>query len=435
MNSIDINDLYQVFLAHPVISTDSRAITKGCIFFALKGDNFNGNEYAAQALEKGAAFAVVDESRYVAGNHYLLADDTLKPLQKLARHHREQLTIPVIGITGSNGKTTTKELIRQVLSTTYRTYSTKGNLNNHIGVPLSILSITKNHELAVIEMGANHQGEIAMLCEIALPSYGIINNVGKAHLEGFGGFEGVKKGKGELYRFISKYNGVVFINSDNAHLREMADNAQVTDRITYGKEGTVYCRGELTQSQPTLHVKWQCGEKSGEVLSQLIGEYNFENILAAVCIGNYFSVPPEQINNAIEAYVPDNSRSQIVIKGNNKIILDAYNANPTSMAAALKNFALLPDKHKVLFLGDMAELGSESATEHQAIADILSEMLFDEVVLVGKNFNIVTLSKPHPCFLTSDEATAYAKERNYTHATILIKGSHSSKMEKVLEAF
>lgn len=433
MNAISIPDLYQIFLQNPRISTDSRNINPGCVFFALKGDNFNGNAYAMQALEKGASFAVIDEPAVATDSRCLLVDDVLSALQHLARHHREQLTIPVIAITGSNGKTTTKELLGAVLAARYRTFSTSGNLNNHIGVPLSLLSITKDHEMAVIEMGANHQKEIALLCELALPSHGIINNVGKAHLEGFGGFEGVKKGKGELYDFLAKYNGTVFINAGNTHLAEMAAKANVTEQITYGTSGKVYCKGELISSQPFLTVQWSCEERQGTIHSQLIGEYNFENILAAVCIGNYFMVDAEKINRAIESYVPDNSRSQVVLKGTNKIILDAYNANPTSMAAALKNFDALPDKHKIIFLGDMAELGNESEQEHQAIAGLLNNMQVDELILVGKHFSRVTITKVCQRFLTADEAAAYAKQKKITDTTLLIKGSRSSKMEKVFE--
>jgi len=431
---ISIPDLYTLFHQHPSISTDSRHIAPGSIFFALKGDNFNGNAYAKQALDKGAAYAVVDEAAYSDDDRCLLTEDVLTTLQQLANHHRRQLKIPVIGITGSNGKTTTKELLYAVLAEKYKTFATKGNLNNHIGVPLSILSITAEHEMAVIEMGANHRKEIEQLCGIALPNYGLITNVGKAHLEGFGGMEGVKKGKGELYDYISKSGGKIFLNGDNAILLEMAGTYGITNPIVYTTARESSCKGELLSSHPFLTVAWTCGKNHGEVHSQLIGAYNLENILAAICVGNYFDVDAQQVKHAIESYAPDNSRSQVVLKGDNKIILDAYNANPTSMAAALKNFSELRDTRKVVFLGEMAELGDESEREHQALADLLNAMQFDELVLVGKKFKAVKLAKKYECLDSSEEAAAYAKQKKYTHASILIKGSRSMKMEKVLEA-
>jgi len=431
---ISISELYNLYLKHPQISTDTRQITPGSIFFALKGDNFNGNKFAAQALEKGAAYAVIEDAAFRANERCLLTDNVLATLQNLARHHRQQLSIPVVGITGSNGKTTTKELIHAVLSGKYKTHATKGNLNNHIGVPLTLLSVQPEHEMAVIEMGANHQKEIEELCGIALPDYGLITNVGKAHLEGFGGEEGVRKGKGELYAYLAAHGGKVFLNGNNKVLEEMADHAGLAQRIVYGTSGDLYCRGRLLSSHPFLAVEWTCGKNHGEIHSRLIGAYNFENILSAICIGNYFEVDASQIKHAIENYIPDNSRSQVVIKGSNKIILDAYNANPTSMAAALRNFAELSDAKKIVFLGEMAELGSESKKEHQALADLLSSMQLDELVLVGKNFSEINLSKKYLRLENSEEAAAYAREKKFSDASILIKGSRSAKMEKVLEA-
>ncbi len=431
-----INELYSIFLKHPVVSTDSRTITKDCLFFALKGENFNGNSFAAEAIKQGASYSIVDEKKFAVNERCVFVEDVLQTLQQLANHHRKELQIPVIAITGSNGKTTTKELVRNVLAKKYKIHATKGNLNNHIGVPLTILSLTKGVEMAVIEMGANHLNEIKLLCEIAEPDYGIITNVGKAHLEGFGGFEGVMKGKGELFDFIVRENGIVFLNHDSVHLVSMADARKINNRITYGTTNKSNCIGELVSASPFLQMKWSYADKRGEVNSQLIGAYNFENILAAICIGNYFGVEEKQINNAIEEYVPDNSRSQVIIKGTNKIILDAYNANPTSVTAALKNFAAMNDKNKIVMLGEMAELGDESAVEHKAILTLIKELHFSKVYLAGKYFSQLTQEKNEfTCVESTEQLLALLKETNIQHSTILIKGSRSMKMEKTLEAF
>jgi UDP-N-acetylmuramoyl-tripeptide--D-alanyl-D-alanine ligase len=432
---MDIERLYSIYKENPVVSTDTRTIMKNCIFFALKGENFNGNSFAAAALESGASYAVVDEKKYVSGDRFILVDHVLEALQQLANHHRRQLQIPFIAITGSNGKTTTKELVRNVLSKKYRTHATKGNLNNHIGVPLTILSIAHDTEMAVIEMGANHQEEIKTLCKIAEPGYGIITNVGKAHLEGFGGFEGVKKGKAELYNFLAIKNGTVFLNQDNANLVDMADKRKISRRITYGATSGSNCTGVLMSSSPFVKAKWRYADKKGEVNTQLIGAYNFENILAAICIGNYFNVEENQIQKAIEEYIPDNSRSQVINRGTNKIILDAYNANPTSVAAALKNFASMNDGGKIVILGQMAELGDESEHEHRAILKLLSELGFSKVYLVGNHFTLPEKTETGFTFLeTTDQLVSRLKERDIHHSTILIKGSRSMKMEKVLDA-
>ena len=426
-------ELYAVYLKNPVVCTDSRAITKGCIFFALKGSNFNGNTFAASALQQGATIAVVDEAAFAINEQTLLVRDVLEALQQLANYHRKQFTIPFIGVTGSNGKTTTKELIRNVLSKKYQTHATKGNLNNHIGVPLTILSILKNVQMVIIEMGANHLNEINRLCEIAEPDFGIITNIGKAHLEGFGGIEGVKKGKGEMYDFLGKKNGAIFLNADNTLLVEMANTKKMGNRITYGSSHECNCRGHLQAAMPFVRIRWEYGERQSEVSSQLIGAYNFENILAAICIGNYFEVDEKQINLAIEEYVPDNSRSQIIRKGTNTIIMDAYNANPTSVAAALKNFNETSAKHKVIFLGDMAELGAESEKEHETIVNELKQMKMDELILIGKNFNRFIDQLPCRYFASSTEASGWMKSQQFNGSTILIKGSRSVNMEIILE--
>ena len=432
---MSIESLYSIYLKYPLICTDSRTIQKGCIFFALKGENFNGNLFAATALEQGASYAVIDEksSGKEGDKRFIVVENVLNALQKLANHHRRQLTIPFIAITGSNGKTTTKELVRNILSQKFRTHATKGNLNNHIGVPLTILSMSASTEIAVIEMGANHLLEIKTLCEIAEPDYGIITNIGKAHLEGFGGFEGVKKGKGELYDFMAIKNKTIFLNADNVHLIEMANERRIGTRITYGASHECNCRGHLQTATPFVKIRWEYEEQKSEVSSQLIGLYNYENILAAICIGSYFGVEPKLVNNAIEEYVPDNSRSQVIQKGSNTIILDAYNANPTSVAAALRHFNGTDAKRKIIFLGDMAELGADSVKEHAAIIELLKQVKADEVVLVGNNFKPFADQLDCHYFDSSIAAADWLTSHKFENSAILIKGSRSMKMEKVLE--
>ena len=434
VNMVSIEDLYKIFKSHPIICTDSRNILPGCIFFALKGPAFNGNTFSEMALSKSAAYSVIDEKSFQKNSQYLLVDDVLETLQLLANFHRHQLKIPFLAITGSNGKTTSKELIKNVLSKKYRTVATKGNLNNHIGVPLTILSITADTEFAVIEMGANHQNEIDSYCRIAEPDYGLITNVGKAHLEGFGGFEGVKKGKGELYSWISNHGKGIFLNGNSNDLVAMAKEFKFTQTILYGTGQEFYCIGELESEHPFLKINWKCGNKNGIINSQLIGKYNFENILSAICIGNFFDVNSDDINDAIERYIPDNSRSQIIKKKSNTIILDAYNANPTSMVAALDNFKNISAQHKIVFLGEMAELGVESLAEHQKIATILAGESYDKIILVGENFKNFSDKIKGLYFDDSEKATSWFKENPIEDSYILIKGSRSSKMEKIMEA-
>lgn len=429
-----MNSLYEVFKKHPLVCTDTRSVIPGCIFFALKGPSFNGNAFAEKALETGAVCAVIDEPQYKKDERFILVDDVLVALQQLANHHRKQLTIPVLAITGSNGKTTTKELIRNVLSKKFNTLATKGNLNNHIGVPLTILSITSETEFAVIEMGANHLKEIESYCKIAEPDYGLITNVGKAHLEGFGGFEGVKKGKGELYEWIKKKGKGVFLNNDNALLVSMAGTFKIPQVIRYGTGDSFYCSGNLLGERPFLTIQWKSEGRLGQINSQLTGAYNFENILSAICVGNYFGVSAAEIKDAIESYSPDNSRSQLVKKGSNTIILDAYNANPTSMEAALTNFGKLEIKNRVVFLGDMAELGEESDAEHKRITGMLRKAHYDKVILVGKNFGKFKEELDCVYFDDSEKAASWVKEHPLINSTILIKGSRSTKMERVFEA-
>ena len=400
----------------------------------MKGPTFNGNAFAENALSKGAVYAVIDEAIYEKDSRFILVDDALKALQNLANYYRHQCEIPFLAITGSNGKTTTKELVSRVLLQKYNTLATNGNLNNHIGVPLTLLSAKAETEFAVIEMGANHQKEIESYCNIAEPDFGLITNVGKAHLEGFGGFEGVKKGKGELYEWIADNGEAIFLNSDNAHLVSMVENFKIHKVITYGTKDNVYCKGKLIKEQPFLSVYWTCGEKSGTINSSIVGTYNFENILSAVCIGNYFGIDGDKICLAIESYQPDNSRSQLVKRGSNTIILDAYNANPTSMEAAINNFKNMPGENKIIFLGEMAELGDESEAEHLRIVEKLKECRFEKVFLVGKKFNPYKDTISCMFFEDSEKATEWVKSNPIKDSFILIKGSRSMQMEKVFVA-
>jgi UDP-N-acetylmuramoyl-tripeptide--D-alanyl-D-alanine ligase len=425
---MNIEELYQVYLQYPSVQTDTRKLKEGDLFFALKGPNFNGNRFAQQAIDAGAAYAIIDEKEFAIGDKTILVDDVLTALQQLAKHHRQQFSIPFIAITGSNGKTTTKELIHAVLSSSYITYTTEGNLNNHIGIPLTLLKVKSDAQMAVIEMGANHQKEIASYCEVALPDYGLITNCGKAHLEGFGGVEGVRKGKGELYDHLRNYRGTAFIMWDYDYLQDMSKG--IPHIYTYGTTDADIV-GEVMESDPFLKVRFTKGFE-GEVTTQLVGSYNLPNVLAAVALGIYFKVEPRKIKQALENYSPSNSRSQLVEKGTNKIILDAYNANPSSMKLAIENFARTKADNKILVLGAMAELGEESLQEHKSIIDEISKHQWHHVVLVGKNF--ADTAHPFLQLNSSAEASSWVKEQNFKNAYFLIKGSRSAQMEKVMEA-
>jgi UDP-N-acetylmuramoyl-tripeptide--D-alanyl-D-alanine ligase len=423
---MSLERIYKEYKAGAAICTDTRKITKGCIFFALKGPSFNGNSFALTALESGAGFAVVDDPSVTHPNA-ILVTDVLEFLQDLARHHRKTLLIPVIGITGSNGKTTTKELVSRVLAKRYNTYFTQGNLNNHIGVPLTLLSITEDHEAAVVEMGANHQKEIELLCSIALPSDVLITNVGKAHLEGFGGFEGVKKGKGEMYEYARKHHSLVFINAANEHLTEMLGDYHKT--FTYGMRNGTDVEGQLAEDSEFVSLRWK--NRNGEwhkLHSSLTGQYNAENILAAISVGIHFKVEPNAINEAIESYKPDNQRSQVLKTGNNTVVMDAYNANPTSMEAAIRNFRSHYNEPTAVFIGEMLELGDQSEKEHRSILSLITTLGFSEVILVGKNFCSVNDNR-YKCFENSEAAKEYILSRKFTGFNILVKGSRGSKME------
>ena len=420
--------LYKLFLTNSSIKTDTRKLNKGDIFFALSGPNFNGNQFAEKALEIGASYAIVDEDLNVESEKIIKVTNTLEALQQLAKHHREQLNIPVIAITGSNGKTTTKELVFAVLSSHYISYTTQGNLNNHIGVPLTLLSIRKDAQLAIIEMGANHQKEIEGYCQYTLPTHGIITNCGKAHLEGFGGIEGVRKGKGELYDFLRANNGTVFINWDYDYLQKMS--AGIGNIIKYGTtEGDI--TGIILSSDPFLKVSIKNSEELASISTQLVGDYNLPNVLCAVTLGKYFNVPDAKIKNAIENYLPTNSRSQLIKKDSNSIILDAYNANPTSMKAAIENFANLEADKKVILIGGMMELGEESIAEHRGIANLISKYNWERVVLVGGDFN--KIKHPFLYFNSSVDAKEWFDTQHFTNTHFLIKGSRSMQMEKIIQ--
>jgi len=422
-----IEQLYQLYLQYPSVETDTRKLKKGDIFFALKGPSFNGNAFAQKALEAGAAYAVVDEAAFAINEKIILVEDALTTLQSLAKHHREQFDIPFIAITGSNGKTTTKELVNAVLCASYITYTTEGNLNNHIGVPLTILKIKKDAAMAVIEMGANHQQEITGYCDYTKPTHGIITNAGKAHLEGFGGEEGVKKGKGELYDYLRKTNGTAFVMWDYDYLRQMSEGIQ--NIFTYGTINADIT-GEAVKSEPFLDVQFTKGIKE-TIHTQLVGDYNLPNVLCAAAVGEYFGIPGELIKAAIEAYAPSNSRSQLIQKDTNTIILDAYNANPSSMKAAIENFVKLPATDKILMLGGMAELGNDSIAEHKKIIDLIKQHSWKAVVLTGGDF--MKIEHPYLRFENALATANWFRQQHLQQATILIKGSRSMQMEKVLQ--
>lgn len=424
-----IEELYTLYKKFPSIQTDTRKLEKDDLFFALKGENFNGNKFARQAIDKGAAYAIVDEQ--IEGNNsekIILVEDALKSLQQLAKYHREQFTTPFLAITGSNGKTTTKELIHAVLSSTFKTYTTEGNLNNHIGIPLTILKVKKDADIAVIEMGANHLKEIEEYCKYTLPTHGIITNCGKAHLEGFGSIEGVRKAKGELYDFLKSNHGIAFVMWDYEYLRDMSKG--IPEVISYGTKDA-FIKGSLNQSDPFLSVSVNGGISIKDISTKLTGDYNLPNVLAAVTVGNYFGVPAEKIKTAIENYLPSNSRSQLIELNSNKIILDAYNANPTSMKAAIENIAKFNAKDKILILGAMAELGAASLEEHKNIISLIKKFTWKDVVLVGGDF--LKVDHPFHSFENSIQASEWYRDQDFHDAYILIKGSRSMRMEKVLD--
>jgi len=422
--------IYQLFSTHTVISTDSRKVEPNSLFFALKGENFNGNQFAEMAIEKGAAFAIIDEVAYQKQNKTILVPNVLQALKDLANYHRKKLGIPILGITGTNGKTTTKELVSAVLSQKMNVSFTQGNLNNHIGVPLTLLKMNNKTEFGVVEMGANHPGEIAELCKIAEPDYGIITNIGKAHLEGFGSFEGVIKTKSELYQFIKQKNGTIFYNIENPILSELG--ADIEKKISYGTKNADFT-GELLTSPPYVHIKANLKKGMLYLNSNLTGDYNFENIMAAACIGNYFGVDPLKIHEALKNYQPQNNRSQLIQRGNLKIIMDAYNANPTSMQASIKSFMSTNYGNIFLILGDMLELGEYAITEHTAILELLKNFPHCTVYTVGKSFSAVASNYNCTSFANIGELCTFIEQSPINKGNLLIKGSRGIQLEKVLD--
>jgi UDP-N-acetylmuramoyl-tripeptide--D-alanyl-D-alanine ligase len=416
---MDIKEIYALFQQQSTICTDSRKITKGAIFISLKGDNFNGNKYALKAISEGCSYAIVDEKEYDVHQNTILVNNALKTLQDLATYHRNQLNIPLIGITGSNGKTTSKELINAILNSELSCYATKGNLNNHIGVPLSVLEINKKHKIAIIEMGANHQKEIEFLCNIAQPTYGVITNIGSAHLEGFGSIQGVIDTKKELYEFIKYNKGHLFVNAGDELLLSLSKGIS---QITYGTSGDIF--GLITEITPLLSIKY-----NNEIInSHLIGDFQFDNILLAICIGNYFNVSNENIKKSIENYIPTNNRSQLVKTKKNTLILDAYNANPSSMKAMLSSFADQQYKNKLCILGDMLELGGESNKEHLDIIKLINQLELD-CIFVGEIFHSLTNNS----FKNKQELVKYIQGNNIHKRTILLKGSRGIGLEQLIK--
>lgn len=427
---MNIASLYTIFREYPSITTDSRNIPPQSIFFALKGANFNGNTFAGEALQKGAAYAIIDEPEFAVDDRLILVDDVLTCLQQLARHHRDQLKLPILAITGTNGKTTTKELIAAVLAKKYKVNFTQGNLNNHIGVPLTLLSMNLETEFGVVEMGANHPGEIKTLCEIANPDFGIITNIGKAHLEGFGSFEGVIKTKSEMYDFLRDKGCKCFLNADNPLLVQQAEGLR---QISYGTSTSHFMPGELASTDNYLVVKALFNKGWLYLKSKLVGDYNFENLLAAACVGKYFEVDPLKIQEALAEYIPANNRSQLIRKEKNTIIMDAYNANPTSMMAALTNFSSIKNDNKCVILGDMLELGEVSEEEHQKIVTYIENQNFSDVFLIGPQFKNTQDRTEKKKFEHVELLSNYLKTQPIENKLVLIKGSRGIHLEKILE--
>lgn len=425
---MSIIDLYDLFIHNPQITTDSRNCPKGSIFFALKGDKFDGNQYAGKALASGCVYAIIDNPDYYIGERTILVDNVLKTLQQLAHHHRKVLGLPIIGITGTNGKTTTKELLGAVLSTKFNLLYTEGNFNNHIGVPLTLLRLTHDHEMAVIEMGASHPGDIKELVDIVHPNYGIITNVGRAHLEGFGSFEGVIRTKGELYDYIRRSKGKIFIKKENEYLQSIAKGIE---QITYGNGDDAFASGQVVSCDPFLVFNWKQQGKLHTVETHMIGSYNLDNVLAAVAVGRFFKIPAERISRAITAYEPTNNRSQFKKTGNNELIIDAYNANPSSMKVALDNFIAMPVQSKAIILGDMRELGPTSDELHAEVVEQIKKGQFDKVFLCGEHFSKV--GKEFSPFATTEAMVEELRKQPLKGYHILIKGSHSMGLEKLAD--
>lgn len=429
---MEIAELYKLYTEHPVVTTDSRDCPKGSIFFALKGESFDGNKFALSALGKGCAYAVVDEAEYATDRRCLLVDDVLTTFKELAREHRRHFTLPVVGITGTNGKTTTKELVSAVLGEKYKVMFTQGNFNNDVGVPKTLFRLQPDDEIAVVEMGASHPGDIKKLVEYVEPTCGMITNVGRAHLQGFGSFEGVKKTKGELYDFLADNDGLVFINADNEHLMEMAAERHIDRMVCYGNDEQCDVWGEVVSCAPFLKFRWRTEAQDWhEVQTHLIGSYNIDNMLAAISIGLHFDVNPQQVDHALENYIPSNNRSQLDVTEKNHLVVDAYNANPSSMAAAIENFRLMDVPSKMAILGQMGELGAVSHEEHLKVVAQLQAAGLSNVWLVGKEF--ADIDCPYRKFNDVEEVKAAIREEQPANHYILIKGSNSVKLYELPE--
>lgn len=424
-----IEKLHQLFLKFNVVSTDTRSISNGALFFALKGDNFNGNDFAKKALDSGASYCIIDEQQSQSNARFILVPDVLITLQELANFHRKYLNIPIIAITGSNGKTTTKELINSVLGQRYKTHATQGNYNNHIGVPLTLLQMDTSVDIGIVEMGANHIGEIANLCQISAPNYGYITNFGKAHLEGFGSAEGVVKGKCELYDYLKSNKGVVFINGDDKkQVQQIGDYKSVN---IFSKDNSSNIQVSMTSQTPFISFESQ----GCTMESQLVGIYNFSNAAAAIAMGCFFEVSLENIKKGIASYTPNNNRSQIIQKGSNTIILDAYNANPSSMEVALDNFNSMKSSLKIVILGDMFELGVHSKSEHQAVIDEVNSLNFSSAYYVGSHFfELASDSSKANFFKTTESFRNQLQSLVFKDALILIKGSRGMALESILDS-
>ena len=427
---MSIKELYRIFLDFPFITTDSRKVVKDSLFFALRGEQFDGNKYAGQALERGCSFAVVDDKDTIADDRYIFVNDTLETLQRLAEYHREQLDIKLIAITGSNGKTTTKELVTGILAKKFKLISTQGNLNNHIGVPLTLLQMKQDTQIAVIEMGANHCGEIAYLCKIAKPTYGLITNIGHAHIEGFGSYANIIEAKAELYEWIRKNNGIIFQNSENPVLHGISNTAD--NIISYGARVDNKNSLSVINADPTLEILWKYRKEEIVLNTNLFGTYNIENLIAAIAIGIYFGVEPYLIKNAIESYKPQNNRSQIKKTTENLLILDAYNANPTSIMASINDFLNISGLNKIMFLGDMYELGKESENEHKKIVEFIKDKNVLKIYLIGKDFSKAAGNTSFTCFDNIDECIKHIIANPIKTSTILLKGSRMMNLERLI---
>lgn len=427
-----IEQLYKIFLAHPQITTDSRVATKRGLFFALKGENFDGNKFAQKAIDNGCAFAIIDNPEFASGKKFIVVKDVLKTLQELAIYHRNKINISVIGITGSNGKTTTKELLAAVLSKKYNVSYTQGNLNNHIGVPLTLLSFSSDTEIGIVEMGANHRGEIRTLCEIAKPDYGIITNVGRAHLEGFGTFENIIKTKNELFDYISIHQGKVFFNANDDIIKKLVFDGKL-EAVPYGKKENSPVYGYVEKSELCLKLKVFIENKDYSINTNLIGDYNLDNILASAVIANYFNIDSHSIMNAVEHYKPDNNRSQFFKTEFNQLFLDAYNANPTSVKAAIKNFENMKIPNKCLILGDMFELGANTVNDHYEILQIIKERVYNKIMLVGDIFSGLEVNAGILQFKNVGLLQKWLNKNPIKGSNILIKGSRGNQLERIIE--